>query len=136
MKYLGIKIGNKINYFKTQRGKIIQNARKRANITYYSVIEKSCNKLLIGKTRWKSIALPSLLYGTNRINLTYDNIRELQKIVNSVYRCIRGAAQYSPNVTLRGEIGASLMRKRVINGKINYIKGIQRNRNELLESIL
>ena len=103
-----------------------------ANITY-SVIGKSCNKLLIGKTFWKSIALPSLLYGTNIINLTDDNIRELQKIENSVYRCILGAAHYNPNVALRGEIGASLMRKRVINGRINYVKG---NRNELLESIL
>ena len=47
MKYLGIEIDSKRNYFKTQRGKIIQNVRKIANITY-SVIEKSCNKLLIG----------------------------------------------------------------------------------------
>ena len=39
-------------------------------------------------------------------------------------------------MALRGEIGASLMRKRVINGRINYIKCIQRNINELLESIL
>ena len=73
MKYLGIEIDNKINYFKAQRGKIIENARKMANITY-GVIEKSCNKLLIGKTFWKSIAQPSLLYGTNIINLTDDNI--------------------------------------------------------------
>ena len=135
IKYIGIEIDNKRNYFKTQRGKIIENARKIANITY-SVIEKSCNTLLIGKTFWKSIALPSLLYGTNIINLTDDNIRELQKIENSVYRCILAAAHYNPNVALRGEIGASLMRKRVINGRINYVKGIQRNRNELLESIL
>ena len=55
---------------------------------------------------------------------------------NSVYRCILGASHYSPNVTLRREIGASLMRKRVINSRMNYIKGIQRNRNDLLESIL
>ena len=75
MKYLGIEIDNKRNYFKTQRGKIIHNARKMANITY-SVIEKSCNKLLIGKTFLKSIALPSLLYGTNIINLADDNIRK------------------------------------------------------------
>ena len=54
------------------------------------------------------------------------NIIDLQKIENSVYRCILGAAHYSPNVTLRGEIGALLIRKRVINGRINYIKGIQR----------
>ena len=46
MKYIGIEIDNKRNYFKTQRGKIKQNAMKMADITY-SVIEKSCNKLLI-----------------------------------------------------------------------------------------
>ena len=106
-----------------------------ANITY-SVIERSCNKLLIGKSFWKSIVLPSVLYGTNIINLTEDNINQLQKIENSVYRFILGAAHYSPNVTLRGEIGASLMKKRVINGRINNIKGIQSNRNKLLETIL
>ena len=82
------------------------------------------------------IALPSHLYGKNIKNLTDDNIRELQKIENSVYRCILGAAHYNPNVALGGEICASLMRKRVINGRINNVKGIQRNRNELLESIL
>ena len=49
-----------------------------------------------------------------------------------MYRRILGAAHYNPNVALRGEIGASLIRKRVIND----VKGIQRNRNELLESIL
>ena len=84
-----------------------------ANITY-SVIERSCNKLLIGKTFWKSIVLPSVLYGTNIINLTEDNINELHKIENSVYRSILGAAHYYPNVTLRGEIGASLVKKRVM----------------------
>ena len=39
-------------------------------------------------------------------------------------------------MALTGEIAASLMRKRVINGRINYIKGIQRNINDLLELIL
>ena len=29
----------------------------------------------------------------------------------------------SPNETHKGEMGASLMRKRVRNGRINYIKG-------------
>ena len=43
---------------------------------------------------------------------------------------------YNPNVALRGEISASLMGKRVITGRINYVKGIQRNINELLELIL
>ena len=80
--------------------------------------------------------MPSVLYGTNIINLTENRINELQKIEHSVYRSSLGAAHYSPNVTVRGEIGTSLAKKRVINGRINYIKGIQSNRNILLETIL
>ena len=103
-----IEIDNKRNYFKTQRIKILEKARKLANMTY-AVIEKSCNKLLIGKTYWKSVALPSILYGINVINLSEDDIKSLQTIENSVYRAILGAPDYAPNSTLRSEIGASLM---------------------------
>ena len=91
VKYLGIEIDNKRNYFKIQRDKRIQKARKMASITY-SVIERIYNKLLIGKTFWKSIVLPSILYGTNIINLTEDTIKELQKIEKSVYMSILRAA--------------------------------------------
>ena len=49
IKNLRIEIDNKGKYFKTQRIKILEKARKLANMTY-AVIEKSCNKLLIGKT--------------------------------------------------------------------------------------
>ena len=84
-----------------------------------------------------SFAFSSLWYQYNKFNRGYsNNINELQKIENSVYRYILGAAHYSPNVTLRGEIGASLVKKRVINGRLNYIKGIQSNRNKLVETIL
>ena len=104
------------------------------NITY-NVIERSYNKLM-RKTFWESIVLSSVLYGTNIINLREDNINKLQNIENSVYRSILGAAHYSSNVTLRGKIDASLVKKRVLNGSINYIKGIQSNGNKLLETIL
>ena len=53
IKYLGIEIDNKRNYFKTQRQNMLTKARKMANLTY-CIIEKSCNKLLIGKTYWKT----------------------------------------------------------------------------------
>ena len=74
------------------------------------------------------------MYGTNIINFTENN-NELQNIENSVYMSILGAAHYSLNVTLRREICASLVKKGIINGRINYIKGVK-NRNKLLESIL
>ena len=41
------------------------------------------------------------------VNLSKDEINELQKIENSVYRCILSAPQYAPSVTLRGEIGGN-----------------------------
>ena len=80
IKYLGLKIDNKKNYFKTQRQHILEKAKKMANLTY-CIIEKSCNKLLIGKTYWKSIILPSILYGTNIINLSEDDTYKSSKIM-------------------------------------------------------
>ena len=135
IKYLGIEIDNKKNYFKSQRNNIVEKARKMANMTY-SIIEKGCNRLLIGKTYWKSIALPSILYGVNVINLSEEDIDDLQKIENSVYRTILNAPQYAPNSTLRSEIGSSLMKKRIMNGRINFMKSILNGRNKLLENIL
>lgn len=70
---------------------MIEKAQKLANLTY-SVIGKSCNKVLIGKTYWKNVALPSILYGTSIITLTEAEIDKLQTIENGVYRRILGAA--------------------------------------------
>lgn len=114
---------------------MIQKAQKLANLTY-SVIEKSCNKLLIGKTFWKNVALPSILYGTNIINLTDTELNKLQTIENGVYRKILGAPKYAPNCTLRGEVGSSLMAERVINGRIQYMKRTITGDNELLKRIM
>ena len=59
IQYLGVEINNKRNCFKSQRLNILKKAKKMSNITY-SIIAKSCNKVLIGKTYWKCIALPSI----------------------------------------------------------------------------
>ena len=69
IKYLGVTIINDRNIFKEQRINMIQKAQKRANMTY-SIIAKSCHKLMIGKTYWKSVCLPSILYGASIVNLT------------------------------------------------------------------
>ena len=70
----------------------------------YAVIEKGCDKLFIGKTCWKGVALPSICYGIIVINLTEDYIKSLQTIEKSVNRAILGAPDYSPNSTLRSDI--------------------------------
>ena len=71
IKYLGLDIDNKRTYFKSQKENILEKAQRLANVTY-SVIAKSCNKVIIGKTYWKNLVLPSVLYGTNIINFNRD----------------------------------------------------------------
>ena len=56
--YLGITIQDKKDCYKLQKLENLEKAKKNANIMP-AVIAKSCNKLIIGKTYWKSVALPS-----------------------------------------------------------------------------
>lgn len=135
IKYLGIKINAGRLMFRKHKKEMMEKAQKLANTTY-SVIAKSCNKLMIGKTYWKSLALPSFLYGSSLINMTEKEIENLQVIENKVYRHILGAPGYTAVATLRGEIGASSMKSRIIKDRIFYVKGILDGKNDLLKEIL
>lgn len=123
IKYLGIDIGNNRNFFGGHKKQMVQKAQKLANLTY-SVIARSCHKITVGKAYWKNVALPSILYGTSIIKITEAETEKLQTIENSVYRQILGAPRYAQNSTLRGEIGSSRMRTRVIEGTLLYMKSI------------
>ena len=135
IKYLGITINNKKNIFKTQKATMQQKAERMTNMTY-NVICKSCNKLMIGKTYWKCLALPSILYGTRVMPLTEAEIRKLQTIENGVYRRILSAPRYAPNCTLRGEIGSSLMKSRIMEGHLQFTRDALQGRNQLLKTVI
>ncbi len=103
----------------------------------YSTTAKSCSKIIVGKTFWKSIALPAILYGSNITEFKTEEINKLQRIENSVYRQIMGAPSYSQVASLRGEIGSSLMKTRLTETRIIFYKNlVENNRNELLQRIL
>ena len=79
IKYLGITIENKRDIFGKYKTQMIGKAQKMANLTY-SVIGKSCNKLLIGKTFWKNIVLPSVLHGVAVVNMREGDIKKNSKL--------------------------------------------------------
>ena len=62
----------------------MNKAKKYSNLMP-AVIAKRCNKLLIGKTCWKSAALPSILHGTEVIFLAKIHSRS----TNSRKQCTR-----------------------------------------------
>lgn len=81
-------------------------ANKLANQTY-SITARSCNRLLIRKTFWKSVALPTVLFSSEILSYSQEELTKLQSIENSVYRTILQLPTYTANSALRGEIGAS-----------------------------
>ena len=85
----------------------------------YSVIARSCKKVLLVKTYRKSVVLPSILYASSVITWTRKELEDLQRIDNQVWRQILGAPRYTPVVALRGEVGASTSTSRDIKTKLN-----------------
>ena len=82
--YLGITIQNKKDCYKLQKLESLEKAKKNANIMP-AVIAKSCNKLIIRKTYWKSAALPSILHGSEVIYYNEAEIKKLQIEENKAF---------------------------------------------------
>merc|ERR1712179_319988 len=135
MKYLGLEIKDTDDIFENQK-KIVQKKAKTIAKNTYSVIEKCCNKVLIGKTFWKGVALPSILMGNQVVNFTKTQIEGLQVTENGVYGKILGRVPGTVLETMRGDIGASLMVSRIMENKILFLKNIQEGRNELMKEIV
>ena len=101
----------------------MNKAKKYSNLMP-AVIAKSCNKLLIVKTYWKSAALPSILHGTEVIFLSKKYIADLQTEENKALRYTVNARKATAISALRDEIGSYLQTSRDVRSKIFYIKHI------------
>ena len=70
IKYLGVILQAKRNVFEGQKNEIIKKKKiKRLSVMTNSVIEKSCHRVMMGKTYWKGVVLPSALYGAEVIDM-------------------------------------------------------------------
>ena len=120
--------------FGVYRTEVLKKAQRMANLIY-PVISRSCNKLIIGKTFWKCIALPYVLFGCNAITMNENIIKKLQIIENGACRKMMGATGTAAMAALRGEIGISEMKIRIIEGRLKYLNNIEHRGNELLRAI-
>ena len=99
-----------------------------------AIITKSCNRFLIGKTYWKSAALPAILHGTETIYLSNTYLANLQKKENKALCYIVNARRKTAIGALRGEFGISLQSTRDMKPKILFFKHILQD-NSLLKEI-
>ena len=134
IKYLGVIITNKRNFLLEQKKRIVQEANKYANIMP-SVTRRSCNKILIGSTYWKSIVLPTIMYAQEIICYTKGEIEKIQRAENKAYKYVMNAPNYTPTSALRAEVGASSQAARDMKTKLNYVRHIMQEGNKLLKTI-
>ena len=134
-KYLGVMINSGKDIFKSHKEEKIRKSKQLANMMV-SVTHRSTNRLLIGKTYWKCVVLPEILYGSDNIIFNSTEINQIQKSENQAYRLILQAPKYSANEILRSEIGSSTMDTRDKINKISYLKHLLETENELLSNIM
>ena len=134
VKYLGLKITGDRKMFEKQKQELIKKAEGRAT-EISSIIETSCNKLLVGKTWWKNVIVPGVLTGVGVLSFTVEQVDRLQVIENRVYRRLMGVTRATAISALRGEVGASLMRSRIIESKVKLAKSMMTSDNELVREV-
>ena len=136
LKYLGITINNQRQWYTSHTKKLKEKAMTLSN-QIYQIIGRSCNRLMIGKTFWKGVALPSILYGQEIMPFDKSTIEKLQRIENKVFRGILNLPTYTATEFLRGEIGASSMKWRITRSKLMYInRKLKSEKNDLLKRII
>ena len=93
---------------------------KKAN-EIISQIKKSCDKVIVGKAIWKLMSLPAILFGRAVIATSKTSIEKIQRIENKVWRYLLGIGGYSTVEALRGEIGASMIKSRIMETMLLFI---------------
>ena len=136
IKYLGIKIDNERKWYKSQKLKSNETALKMTNIMY-SILGNCCNRMLIGKTFWKGLALPTFMYGQEIIIYNVSDLERMQRKENNAYRMILQLPRYTANAFLRGEVGASSFKARDMKNKIMYVKhALKEDGNGIVRKII
>ena len=89
LKYLRVIVQAKRNVFEGQKNEMMKKIKnKKMSVITNSDIEKSCYRVMIGKTYWKGVVLPSALYGAEVIDMKGEEIDKLQKAENTAMRRI------------------------------------------------
>ena len=120
-KYLGIKIGGRYrNIFEKENKLFYEKAEKQVNILL-AKIKRSADKVIVGKAIWKLMAIPAILFGRAVVTTSKNQIEKLQRLENKVWRNLLGIGGYSTVESLRGEIGASMVKTRIMQTMLMYV---------------
>ncbi len=117
MTYLGVQFSNGKNYLELFEKKLIN----RAKYWVYEVkriAEASFSKYTVGRTIWKSTAVPALTYGLDVLLVRKHVIDQLDKFQNRMARILLGSNSFAATEALQGDMGWSSFSYRVKRARI------------------
>ena len=133
--YIGINVQNKKRWYKNQISNNFNKGTKLCNYMY-SIIAGSCNRLLVGKTFWKVMTLPAILFNQEILLYNSEEMLRLQRLENKAYRTILNLPVYTATEFLR-EVGSSSSISRDIKTKLLYYKYVMtESNNSMLREIV
>ena len=135
VRYLGVLVSARRDCFRENKKEKIMSAERMVNVTY-SVVERSCDRLLIGKTFWKSVVLPGVLHAGEVMVWNRTEMEKMQRIENGVWRRVMRAPTYTPVAGLQGEVGCSSMKARDMKGKMKFGRFLMNTRNGMLRGLV
>ena len=92
--------------------------------------------VVVGKAIWKMMHIPAILYGRTVVTTSDTNIVKLQRIENRIWRFLLGVGGYATIEALRGEIGASMVKSRIMETSIAYILDVMNSEFTELKNIM
>merc|ERR1711942_367554 len=83
--YLGIKVGGRgRDIFEKENKEVLEKADKKVN-TVMAEVQKSADKVVVGKAIWKLIAMPSILFGRAVVPTSKTKVEALQRKENKIW---------------------------------------------------
>merc|ERR1712030_277123 len=121
-KYLGVTWGGRWrNIFEVENKNLIGKVKKKVNQIIREV-RKSADKVVVGRAIWKLMALPSILFGRAVVPTCKSLVNSIQRQENRVWRYLMDIGGYSTVAALRGEMGASLVKSRIMETSLQYVR--------------
>ena len=122
--YLGLEI-NKEGVGGERQRKINEGKARRMTGMIINGGNRSINKYEIGRSLWKGMAVPYCLYGSEITYYREGDLTKLEKSQNIIGRWSLGVPNSTAVEAIRGEMGWSTFRERVVKGKLNLLKKIE-----------
>ena len=116
-KYLGVVIENK--GLEKENNMIRTKAERQFGIMN-AQMHLRVNKYETTRGLWKGVAVPTIMYGAEIIDIGAKEVQGLEVVQNKAARVGLRANRYAPTETLRGDMGWSSFEERVDKAKTKY----------------